>query len=166
MTEREDHIERINAVAEMLGLTPAALLAAAQNAGSLNVEAEDDGGVALPPPPIVYPNVKFKPYKFREYPKLAYRGYVRDVEETVTKLMPREGGGVDQKTFIRVIPDQFVMETRELKNKAEENTLSADWFLTLVEAKEAAQAAKANQRPIVEREAPAEPVKRGKKVAA
>lgn len=152
MSEREDHIGRVNAVAEMLGLSPEQLLAAALNAGAVNAVKELDEEATQAPPPIIYPNVKFAKYKFREYPKMVYgNGRFEDIEETITKIIPREGGGVDQRTFVRVIPDQFRYDTRLLQSKVEENTLAAGWYFTLGEAKEAARVAKANSRPIVER---------------
>lgn len=147
---REDAAERIRAVAELLGLSPEQLIIAAVNGGASAAvqEAEEP---EQRPPPIVYPNIKFPRYKFREYPKLVYRGYIRDVEEPILKLVPNGQGGVNQVNAIRIIPDQFVMETREVKSKAEEATLSAGWYFSLSEAKDAAKHAKNGTRPIVEK---------------
>lgn len=147
---RQETADRIRSVAELLGLTPEQLVVAATNAGNaieaLEPEAEDQK-----PPPIVYPNVRFPKYKFREFPKILYRGYIRDVEEPIIKMIPDENGGVKQVNAIRVLPDQFVTETMTVKSKIEEMARPAGWYLTLGEAKEAAIKAKKHTRPIVER---------------
>jgi hypothetical protein len=153
---REEQRERLNQVAELLGMSPQELVALAAGGAQAKV-AELEEPVETPPA-IVYPNVKFPRYKFREYPKCVYgNARIEDIEETVTKLIPRDGGGVDQKVFIRVIPDQFRYDTREVASAAEEANLPDGWFLTLPEAKEAARAAKATARPIVERPARGRP---------
>lgn len=170
----DDKIAHLTAVAEMLGISVEALLAT-QAAALGRVDAEaDEVENTLPPPPIVYPNIKFKPYKFREYPKLAYRGYVQDVEQPETRVVRNGDGTAAERVVIRVIPDQFVSETRELKNRVEEMSLDNDnkklpvgrrWLLTYVDARDAAFEAKKNQRPIVEREATAAELKAAKRQA-
>jgi hypothetical protein len=156
---REEQRAKIEAVAELLGMSPEQLVALA--AGGAQAKVQELEEPIEQPPAIVYPNVKFPRYKFREYPKCVYgNARFEDVEESVTKIVPRpEGGGADQRTFIRVIPDQFRYDTREVANAAEEANLADGWFLTLPEAKAAAQATKAASRPIVERPARGRPRK-------
>lgn len=150
---REQTAERIRSVADLLGLTPEQLVVAASNAGNA-IEALEPEEEDQKPPPIVYPNVKFKKYVFREFPKILYRGYIRDVEEPIIKMVPQEGGGIKQVNAVRVLPDQFVTETMTVKNRIEEMGRPKGWFLTLTEAREAAEAIKAKTRPIVERIVP------------
>ncbi len=148
--------EKLDQLAALVGLSREEFIQLAMKAGGAMDGVREEAEKLESPPPIVYPNVRFAPYKYREYPKALYRGYIRDIEETVTKLIPREGGGVDQQVFIRVIPDQFVQELREVGSKAEELTaLASGWYLTRGEAIERAQIAKLNTRSIVERPAPA-----------
>lgn len=147
---REETADRIRAVAELLGLSAEQLIIAAANGGAAAAVQEIDEP-EIKPPPIVYPNIKFPRYKFREFPKLVYRGYIRDVEEPILKLVPNGQGGVNQVNAIRIIPDQFVMETKEVGSKSEEAMLDASWHLTLAGAKEAAKLAKDGVRPIVEK---------------
>jgi len=149
-TDREDQANRIRSVAELLGLSPEALIVAAANAGNA-VAAVADEAEDLKPPPIVYPNVKFPRYKFREYPKIVYRGYIRDVEEPIVKFIQGDNGAMKQVNAVRVLPDQFVQETREVNSKAEEATLPRGWYLSREDAIAAAKAAKAGSRPVVER---------------
>lgn len=150
METREDTVARIQSVAELLGMTPEQLVAAAataQNSIELLEPDEDD----QKPPPIVYPNLKYPRYKFREYPKILYRGYIRDIEEPLIKFVSDGNGGMKQINAVRVIPDQFVMETMTVNNKLEEMARPKGWFLTLEEAKKVAADAKAATRPILER---------------
>ena len=153
--------EQLDKLAVLVGLSREEFVALAMKASGTMNGIREEAEREEQPPPIVYPNIKFAKYKFREYPKALYRGYIRDIEETVTKLVPRpDGGGVDQRTFIRVIPDQFVQELKEVASNAEETiALASGWFLTRGEAIAAAQAAKAMQRPIVERPARGRPRK-------
>lgn len=155
MPTKEETVERINAVAEMLGITPEQLLAAAMNAGPEKAVLQEQDKIEQPAA-IVYPKVAFPPYKYREYPKLLYKGIIRDVEEPYTKINP-DGSHTN---FVRVIPDQFVQETKEVANKAEEAlSLVSGWYLTRGEAIEVAKAVKAAARPIIEKPAP---VRRGR----
>lgn len=150
---REQTAERIRAVADLLGLSPEQLVVAAANAGNA-IEALEPEEEEQKPPPIVYPNVKYKKYKFQEFPKILYRGYIRDVEEPIIKMIPQDNGSVKQVNAIRVLPDQFVTETMTVKNRIEEMSRPAGWYLTLGEAREAAEKAKLKTRPIVERIVP------------
>lgn len=155
---REEQRERITQVAELLGMSPEQLVAMAAGGAQQKIaELEEQ---AETPPPIVYPNIKFPRYKFREYPKCIYgNARIQDIEETVTKIVPRDGGGFDQQTVIRVVPDQFRYDTSEVANAVEELNLGPGWFLSLAEARAAALAAKATARPIVERPARGRPRK-------
>jgi hypothetical protein len=172
---RQEQIDHITAVADMLGITVEQLLAT-QAAAVDRVAAEtEEVENSLPPPPIVYPNVKFKRYVFREYDKICYRGVIRDIEEPVTKYVPQDGGGVKTMVSIRVIPDQFICEERILKNRVEEMGLGNEnkklsigrqWVLSREEAIENAKQAKANERPLVEREATASERAAARKAAA
>jgi hypothetical protein len=129
----------------------------------------------LPPPPVVYPNVKYKRYQFREYDKMCYRGIIRDIEETVTKYVQQEDGTAKPMISIRVKPDQFIEEHRILKNRVEEMGLANEnkklpigrqWVLSREEAIDNAKQAKANERPLVEREATAAERAAARKAAA
>jgi hypothetical protein len=148
--------EQLDKLAALVGLSREDFITLAMKASGTMNNLREEAEEAEKPPPIVYPNVKFPRYKFREYPKLLYKGYIRDIEEPVIKLVPRsDGHGVEQVPFIRVIPDQFVQETQEVGNNAEEAMrVAAGWFMTRGDAIEAAKAAKAGQRPIIERPAP------------
>lgn len=150
---REQTADRIRAVADLLGLSPEQLVVAAANAGNA-IEALEPEEAEQKPPPIVYPNVKYKKYVFREFPKILYRGYIRDVEEPIIKMVPQDNGSVKQVNAIRVLPDQFVTETMLVKNRIEETTRPPGWYLTLGDAREAAEKAKLKMRPIVERIVP------------
>lgn len=161
--DRDEKMIHLQAVADMLGISMEALLATQMTAIN-RIEEEAEEVDSLPPPPIVYPNVKFKKYVFREYPKLAYRGYIQDIERAETRITRNDDGTTTEKTIIRVIPDQFVVETRELKNRVEELAMGSEnkrfplgkvWVLTHQEARDNAMEAKKNARPIVEREATA-----------
>lgn len=148
--------EKLDQLAALVGLSREEFVKlAAKAGGTMDAIAEEAERVELPPP-IVYPNVKFPRYKFREYPKLVYRGAIQDVEEAITKLVPGDNGGFVQKPFIRSIPDQFVQTTKEVANATDEAlALASGWFHTRGEAIDAARAAKATQRPIIEKPAPA-----------
>lgn len=158
--DRDEKMVHLQAVAEMLGISMEALLATQMTA--LNrIEEEAEEVDSLPPPPIVYPNIKFRKYVFREYPKLAYRGYVQDVERPETRVRRNDDGTIKESVVIKVIPDQFVCETRELKNRIEELAMQSEskklplgkqWVLTHQEARDNAIEAKKSARPIVERE--------------
>lgn len=150
---KEQTADRIRAVADLLGLSPEQLVVAAANAGNA-IEALEPEEEDQKPPPIVYPNVKYKKYKFQEFPKILYRGYIRDVEEPIIKMVPQDNGSVKQVNAIRVLPDQFVTETMLVKNRIEEMSRPAGWYLTLGEARSAAEAVKSRSRPIVERVVP------------
>lgn len=174
MSEHDDKLAHLNAVAAMLGITPEQMLKT--QADALNrVEAEaEEAENTLPLPPIVYPNVKFKPYKFRPYPKAAYRGYVQDVEQAEQRVTRNADGTTTERMVIRVLPDQYVPEQRDLKNQIEEMALENEnkklpvgrkWLLKYTDAREAAFEAKKNQRPIVEREPTAAELKAAKAAA-
>jgi hypothetical protein len=169
MSEHDDKIAHLQAVASMLNISVEELLAT--QAASLNrIEAEaEEAENILPPPPVVYPNLKYKKYVFREYPKLFYRGYIQDVEQTETRIVRDENGGVSNKIVVRVIPDQFVCEYREAKNRVEEMSINNDnkklalgkqWLNTHSGARDAAIEAKKHQKPIMEREPTAAELKR------
>jgi hypothetical protein len=174
MSEHDDKIAHLQAVADMLNISIEALLAT--QAGALNrIESEaEEAENVLPPPPIVYPNIKYKKYVYREYPKLFYRGYIQDVEQTETRIVRDENGGISNKIVVRVIPDQFVCEYREVKNRVEEMSLDNDnrklalgkqWLNTHAGARDAAIEAKKHQKPIVEREPTAAELKRAEAAA-
>jgi hypothetical protein len=172
---KQERIERINDVADILGITVEQLLATQAQAIDRVAEEAEEAENNLPPPPIVYPNVKFRRCQFREYPKICYRGVIRDIEEPVTKYVPQEGGGVKTMVSIRVIPDQFMSEERILKNRVEEMGLANEnkqlgigrqWVLSREEAIENAKQAKANERPLIEREATAAERAAARKAAA
>jgi len=169
MSEHDDKIAHLQAVADMLNISIEALLATQAHAlNRIESEAEEAENV-LPPPPIVYPNMKYKKYVYREYPKLFYRGYIQDIEQTETRIVRDENGGISNKIVVRVIPDQFVCEYREVKNRVEEMSLDNDnrklalgkqWLNTHAGARDAAIEAKKHQKPITEREPTAAELKR------
>jgi len=95
----------------------------------------DDEIIGQEPPHIVYPNIKFPRYVYREYPKLYYRGAVRDVEEPF--ILVKDG---QQINAVRIVRDQFICENLEVKNKNEETMNTSGWFSTYVEARQDALA--------------------------
>lgn len=127
---QEDKIARIREVAEMLGLSPEQLVLAAAGAGS-NVQTLQPTPRRSRPAPIVYPNLEFPEYEYREYPRLLYRAVVRDVEEPFIKVIDGQ-----QINGVRVLRDQVVYSYLEVQNKAElVGQLALGWFMTQPEAK-------------------------------
>jgi hypothetical protein len=172
---REEQIEKLTQAAEIMGISVEQLFATQLTALD---RVEEEGAKiedSLPPPPIVYPNLKFKPYRFREYDKIVYRGRITDIEQPVTKYVQRaDGSGTDTIQAIRVIPDQFVEETRIVKSRGEEMALIKEntrlplgkrWMFTRDEAIEEAKKAKGSERPIVERDLTAAERKAARKAA-
>ena len=175
MATRQEQIDNITAVADHFGISVEQLFATQAAAVDRVVQEGEEVENSLPPPPIVYPNVKFKRYQFREYPKICYRGIIRDIEQTVTKYVQQEDGTGKPMISIRVIPDQFIEENRTLKNRVEEMGLANEnkklgigrqWVLSREDAIENAKQAKALERPLVEREATAAERAAARKAAA
>lgn len=127
---------KLREAAEILGVSVEKLVLGAHDAISAMQEEQEEADNFVRPAPVVYPNIRFRPYKFQEYPKAMYRGQIRDLEEPYAIV---ENGKV--VPAVRTIRDKFTYDHQNVRNAVEERVaLGGGWFLTLDEAKEAALA--------------------------
>lgn len=168
---KEEQIKRISEFAELMGLSPEALLATmAQGAAGVQRAAAPAMRRGPRPAPIVYPNIEYPPYGDAngnpiEYPKMLYQGMVKDVEEPFVKIIDGQ-----QVNAIKVLRDQFVPQFLEVEDQLQEAVaLREGWLPTYVDAKKAAIARAHAKGAVVDRgegvgveikEIPAEPVPR------